>query len=290
MPDPWFDKAAILGVGLIGGSLGLALRERGLAGRVSAYSRTAATRRLAVDRGAADEAPDSPQACVAGADLVYLAPPVATIVPLLAQVLPALRDDCLITDAGSSKREIVDGAEALDLGGRGFVGGHPMAGSESMGIEHARGDLFEGMSYVLTPTERTRPEALAAARALATAVGSTVYQMSPERHDSAVAAVSHLPHLAAVALMMVTQRRHESGQPVYDLTAGGWASGTRVAAGGARLWRDILASNRAAVLAALADGDRALAELKRLLAEGRDDELEALLETVRESKLAHPGR
>ncbi len=290
MADPAFDKLAILGVGLIGGSVGLAVRERGLARTVVAYSRTPATRRRAVERGAADLAADSPAACVDGADLVYLASPVATILPLLAELAPHLRPDAVVTDAGSSKRLIVDGAARLDLGTAAFVGGHPMAGSEEMGIDAARGDLFEGMTYVLTPTAETQPPALARLRGLAAAVGSQVLELDPGEHDESVAAISHLPHVLAAALMMVTEERARAGEPVYELTAGSWASGTRVAASGSRLWREILVSNRAAVLRSLDDCAAALATVRGLLAAHLDDDLEGLLEQIRRRKTEHPGR
>lgn len=287
--EPHFERVAIIGVGLIGGSLGLALRERRLARTVAVYSRTPATRQRAVERGAADLAADSPEACVAGADLVYLATPVAAIVPTLARLVPHLRPGCLVTDAGSSKAEVVQQAEELALGQATFVGGHPMAGSADMGIEAARADLFDGMSYVVTPTARTLPEAADRVARLAAALGSRVYTMAPGDHDQTVAAVSHLPHLLAWSLMLLAEERRAAGQPVYELAAGSWSSATRVAAGGAQLWREILVSNRAAVLAAVADFETALGGLKVAL---RDDPelLQQALETARRLKLEHPGK
>ncbi|MBI2298490.1 MAG: prephenate dehydrogenase/arogenate dehydrogenase family protein [Armatimonadetes bacterium] len=289
MADAGIDKLAILGVGLIGGSLGLAVRQRGLARHVAAYSRTPATRTLALERGAADSTPATPEACVDGADLVYLATPVAAIVPTLVALAPRLRPGCVVTDAGSSKSEIVAAAEALALPG-GFVGGHPMTGSELQGVEVARADLFSGMTYVLTPTDRTPPAALDRVAWLASAVGASVVRMPPEQHDRAVAAVSHLPHLLAAALMLLAEARSAAGEPVYELAAGSWQGATRVAASGATLWREILASNREAVLAALDELGGSLDRFRALLASGDDEGLEALLTLTRELKVAHPGR
>lgn len=285
--DPPFQQAAILGVGLIGGSLGLALRERGLARHVVGYSRTAATRRRAVELGAIDAAAGSPGEAVTGSDLVYLAVPVAGIVPLLAEVAPHLQPGALVTDAGSSKAEICAGAATLDLRGAQFVGGHPMAGSELLGVVHARADLFAGMAYAVCPAA---PAATARLRGLAQALGAEVYELAPDLHDRAVAIVSHLPHLLAAALMRVATAHASGGEPVHELSAGSWASATRVAASGPTLWREILASNRAAVLAALDELSDTVNEIRTLLAGTRDDELEALLAAMRDEKLRHPGR
>lgn len=288
--QPYFERVAILGVGLIGGSFGLALRERGLAGQVAVYSRTPATRELAVARGAADIAAMSAEECVDGADLVYLATPVASLVPTLSRIAGHLKVGAVVTDAGSSKQAVVEEATALGIPGLRFVGGHPMTGSELMGVEHARADLFVGSTYAVTPSDQSDPSAVEAVVGLAAALGSRVVQLSPEQHDQAVAAISHLPHLLATALMLVTQQRAEAGDPVYDLTAGSWASGTRVAASGPGLWREIYASNRAAVLRAVDDFDGALAQLRELLAAEDDAGLEALLDAARQAKLEHPGR
>lgn len=285
--DPPFEQAAILGVGLIGGSLGLALRQRGLARRVVGYSRTASTRHLAVELGAIDLAAGSPVEAVAGADLVYLAVPVASIVPLLAEVAPRLAPGALVTDAGSSKAEICAGAATLELAGAEFVGGHPMAGSELLGVEHARADLFAGMAYAICPAE---PAATARLHRLALALGAEVVELSPDEHDRAVALVSHLPHLLAAALMRLAATHRRRGEPVHELSAGSWASATRVAASGPTLWREVLASNRAAVLAVLDELGETVAELRAMLAGAQDDELEALLAAMRDEKRRHPGR
>lgn len=274
---PAFERVAILGVGLIGGSFGLALRRHGLARCVAAYSRTARTRELAVELGAADEASDSPEACVAGADLVYLATPVETIVPLVAQLLPHLRDDCLLTDAGSTKACVVAAAGRLALGNRVFLGGHPMAGSEQMGVEHATADLFEQRAYALTPTDATPPAAVARLTAVLTTLGARVLCLDATAHDRAVAAISHLPHTLSAALVVTTEHRAALGEPVYELAAGGWDSLTRVAAGGPQLWREILLSNRAALLDALDDYRGSLDQVRALLVAGDGEGLEHLL-------------
>ncbi len=290
MADPCFEKVAILGVGLIGGSLGLAVRERGLATRVAAYSRTPATRDRAVALGAADEAAASPAACVDGADLVYLSMPVGAIVPSLADVAPYLRPGCLVTDAGSTKREIVEAVGRLDLGAACFVGGHPMTGSECVGVEHARADLFDQMTYVFTPGPATEPATVERLVRLARGLGARVVCLDAAEHDEAVAVISHLPHVLAWALMAVTRERHEAGQPVLDLAAGSWCSATRVAAADPLLWRDILTTNRAAVVAAIGDFQAALSELRELVEGGCENSILAALDPLAQAKRRHSER
>lgn len=290
MDDPCFDKVAILGVGLIGGSVGLALRQRKLARQVAVYSRTPATRQRAVELGAADRAADSLADCVAGAELVYVAAPVSAIAATIAEVAPHLSPGCLVTDAGSTKQGIVEAVAQVDLGAAVFCGGHPMAGGECHGVEYARAELFEGTTYVLTPGAATPEHAVDRLGKLAEDLGARVLRMAPERHDEAVAATSHLPHMLAWALMAVTEARAAAGGPVYDLAAGSWCSATRVARSDAPLWRDIVAANREAVLAAVGDFQAALAELKRLVLTADDATLCAELERLKQAKEAHQGR
>jgi prephenate dehydrogenase len=197
---------------------------------------------------------------------------------------PRLKPGCLVTDAGSSKAAIVAGVESLPLAQAAFVGGHPMTGSEQMGVEHARADLFERTTYAITPTPSTAPWATDRLRDLAVALGACPLVLDPEEHDRAVAAVSHLPHLLATTLVLLTEQRARRGEPVYELAAGSWDSGTRVAASGSRLWREIYVSNREAVLAAVDDFRDTLSLLRELLAHDPGDALEVLLEEARRHK------
>jgi len=290
MADPVFERVAVLGIGLMGGSLGLAMKGRGLARHVVGYSRSADTRAQAVALGAADEAAASPEAAVAGADLVYLATPVDALLPTLTAIAPHLAAGCLVTDAGSAKAALVAAAEGLDLHGARFVGGHPMTGSEQMGIAAARADLFEGAAYAVTPTAHTEPEAVTALVDLARRLGARPVVLDPATHDRAVAAVSHLPHLLAAALVLATESWAEQGAPVFELAAGSWACGTRVAASGASLWREILLANRDAVAEAAALFQVLLDRLATAVAEGDGARLEEALSRAREIKQHHPGR
>jgi len=243
---------AIIGIGLIGGSYGLAIRARGLAERVIGCARRRTTLDAALALGAADAVTSSVSEACRDADLVILAAPPEAIVEHLPSVGDSAPEDAIVTDAGSVKRVIVDAVQQLLKCPERFVGGHPMAGSERSGIEHASADLYCGATYLLTPTERTAPEALATVSALAEALGARVRVMSPDEHDQAVAAASHVPHLAAAALA----RAVIDAPGAREVHGPGLRDTTRVAAGDAVTWRQILLANAGSVegpLRALAD-------------------------------------
>jgi prephenate dehydrogenase len=254
---------AILGVGLIGGSLGLALREAGVTREVVAWNRGSAAGRHALECGAIDRLAESPREAVAGADLVVIATPVGVVVPLMREILPRLAPDAVVTDVGSTKRRIVAEAEAI-LGER-FVGGHPMAGSEESGISAASASLFEGATWVLTPTERTGACALERVRRLAEATGAVPRECAPCDHDRWIATLSHLPHLGAYGIAAIA--RKTCGDGAADMTGGSFRDGTRVAESDPGLWTGILLDNRDAALDALDDLsswlDRARAAIER---------------------------
>ena len=263
-----FDTVTIIGVGLLGGSYGLALKERGLARRIIGVPRRAETIPQAVELGAIDEGTLDPLTAVSGADLVLLVTPVLKIREILKTVAPALPEDCIVSDAGSSKGAITDVAESLAL--RRFVGGHPMAGSEKKGVEHARADLFVGATYFLTPTSDTDESALAALDNLARSLGAAPVVLAPETHDRIVAVTSHLPHLLAASLvrLMLAEDQRE------PLTRKGMATGlrdfTRIAAGDAEVWGEIFLSNRKELLEALRKLGDICAEARMML-ENEDD-------------------
>lgn len=275
-PDPLFlpplGTVAILGLGLMGGSLGMALRARGAAREVVGWARRPATLEEALARGAIDRAAADLREAVAGADVVVLAVTVGAILPLLAQAAPACKPDAAMTDVGSAKARIVREAEPI-AGGR-FVGGHPMAGSEQAGIAAASADLYQNAVWALTPTPQTDPEAIEQIERMARWVGAKPLRCDPGQHDRLVAILSHLPHLLAYGLAQTAGNHVEEAWA--DLAAGSFRDGTRVAKSDPALWTEILLDNREAVLAtmdyfdgwfdriraALRDGDAAgLAEL-----------------------------
>jgi prephenate dehydrogenase len=244
MAETVCERLCIIGVGLIGGSIGLAAHQRGLAKRVVGVGRNAERLKLAVQMGAIDEATTSLQEGVSDADMVVMCTPVGLIVPTIKMCLQWLSEHCVVTDVGSVKSGIVQ--QATDLVGGRFVGGHPMAGSEQTGVQNARADLFEGTTWALTPTERTAQNALQKVDALAQGVGAQVVLADPEEHDRAVALTSHLPHAVALALVHVAEN---TSYP--QLIGGSFRDGTRVAASSPELWRDIFLHNREHVLWAI---------------------------------------
>ena len=248
-PMKTWERVAIVGVGLIGGSIGLALRERGLAREVIGIGRRESTLQTASRRGAVTSTTTDLERGVAAADLVLVCTPVEQVVPYLLRAAAACSAGAMLTDVASTKRSIVTEVERqwtpFQTRGLAFVGGHPLAGSEKTGPEYARADLFVGRAVVLTPTERTDLGSCQRLEDLWRALGARVFRMSPGDHDRAVAAISHVPHLVASALAAAT--------PLGDLplVAGGWLDTTRVAAGDPELWRQILVDNRDDVLKTL---------------------------------------
>jgi len=282
MPEP-FQRVAIAGVGLIGGSLGMALRERQLAGHVVGIVRRDATVAEGLAAGALDSGSPDP-AAVAGADLVVLAAPVLTCGPLLASLTPHLAPGALVTDVGSTKAELMRTLPALLPPGADFVGGHPMAGSERGGVLAGRADLFEGAVWVLTRGPDTRQASVDRLAALARALGATPVEMDPALHDSAVARISHLPHVAAAALAAAAGAGGLPADLLRLLVAGGFRSTTRIAASPPEMWRDICLTNRDAVLAALADFEGGLAAFRAALEAGDPAALQAAFEAGKRTR------
>ena len=280
-----FERAAIVGVGLIGGSLALAARAAGLIGEVVGLGRSAANLDVARQRGIIDRAVQDP-AAIGPVDLVVLAVPVRSTARMAAALLPHLRPGTVVTDVGSVKGEVVAQCEAALPTDRPFVGGHPIAGSERAGAAAADAGLFRGAPCVLTPTARTDATALVAVRALWEGVGARVSEMTPAAHDRALAWVSHLPHVVAYAL--VGALAGADGQ-LAALAGGSWRDATRVAASPAELWRDIFLANREAVLAATDAFGAEVARLRAALAAGDEPALLALLERAVAARGAGQG-
>lgn len=273
-PAPLVGTVVLAGVGLIGGSIGLGLQQRFLARRVIGFDLDPAVLEAARGLGVIDEARLQAGPWLAEADLVVLATPTRTLVRLAREVAPFLRPDCVVTDVGSAKAEVV--AE-LTTGLR-FVGGHPMAGSERVGVLHAEASLLENAVWVLTPTAGTDPAALAAVQGLVAGLGAVPIEVDPALHDRLVATVSHVPYLAAVALTHLVAEADER-ELLMLLAAGGFRDLTRVASGSPRMSRDMVVANRAAVREAAARFGRALTALAERL-----DDPEALLDAAEAAK------
>lgn len=245
------DKLAIIGVGLIGGSLARALRAAGQVGEVAGYGRTLANLDDATRLGIIDYATATPQDAVRGADVVVLAVPVGSMPQIFAQLAPVLSEPTVVTDVGSVKQAVVAAARAT-LGEKfaAFVPGHPLAGTEQTGAAASNGELFRGRRVVLTPEPETDATALAQVRAMWVATGADVRDMTASEHDRVVAASSHLPHALAYALvdMLVRMDDHRA---IFDCAAGGFRDFTRIAASDPVMWRDIFLANATEVAALL---------------------------------------
>ncbi|KAF1086478.1 T-protein [Sporotomaculum syntrophicum] len=241
-------RCAIIGVGLIGGSMGLALVERKLAEHICGVDVNQDNLSMALAAGAVHQAAAMPEA-VSGADLVILAVPVGAAQHLLTEIKQYLKPGAVVTDVGSTKEQVVRQAGKCISGGR-FVGGHPMTGAETAGFSGADPYLFENAFYLLTPTPETDTCALETVRRLVQAIGAVVMEMSPQEHDLVTAAISHLPHFMAVSLVTAVAEM-AVGEQAMALAAGGFRDTTRIAAGSPSMWRDIFMSNSEQVLKAL---------------------------------------
>jgi cyclohexadieny/prephenate dehydrogenase len=258
-----FQQITILGPGLLGASLAMAVKERGLAARVVTWSRRPESRAMCLNQSWCDAVFDSPEEAVAGSDLVVICTPVQTIVPLLVQIRPALAADTLITDVGSTKSLICrEARSALEGHSATFLGAHPMAGSEQAGMEHAQSDLFEKAACILTPLDEASSAAIAKLSAFWETLGMTVSIVSPEKHDEIVAHVSHLPHLLASTLCGYLATQEDTWR---TLSGRGLRDTTRIASGDPQLWKQILEQNSDEVLRAIEGFEQQLHHLKTAL-------------------------
>jgi prephenate dehydrogenase len=279
-----FEQLGLIGCGLMGGSFALALKRAGLVKRVVGYSKSPSTTERARALGVIDVEAPSALLAVSGADIVLIAVPVAATEATFKAIKHLVSPTTLIMDVGSTKRDVVDAARrALREHIGSFVPAHPIAGKEVSGVEHADPDLYSGKQIILTPIERTLPTQLQQAIDVWSALGCRVLKMSPESHDAAFAAVSHLPHLIAFALM-----NSISGQPqakdFLSLAGPGFRDFTRIAASDPLVWRDIMISNREELLAQAKIFQRNLQALELMISSGNGEALEGLIEQASQAR------
>jgi prephenate dehydrogenase len=276
------ERLAIVGLGLLGGSVAKAARTRGLARRIVAVARTPAALEAARADGTVDLLTSDLVQGLAEADLCVLATPVAVLESMLPAVWQAVAPHAVITDVGSTKARIVARADALAATRPiRFVGSHPMAGSERTGYSVARADLFDGATVVLTPTARTDAAALAQVGEFWRATGARLVRLDPATHDRAVAAVSHLPHLVADALVDAVIRMDPA---FFEIAGRGLKDTTRIAAASPPLWREIFQDNREALSEALGVFRKGLDHLEGLLAAGDGTSLEQELDRIKRAR------
>jgi prephenate dehydrogenase len=279
-----FEQLGLIGCGLMGGSFALALKRAGLVKRVVGYSKSPSTTERARQMGVIDVEAPSALLAVSGADIVLLAVPVSATEATFKAIRHLVGPNTLIMDVGSTKRDVVDAARRV-LGSNvgSFVPCHPITGKEVSGVEHADVDLYAGKQVILTPIERTFTVQLQKATDVWTALGCHVLKMSPQAHDAAYAAVSHLPHLIAFALINgITGQDH--GKDYMSLAGPGFRDFTRIAASDPKMWRDILIANREELLAQSKIFQETLQSLEQLISSSSGDALEALIEQASETR------
>ena len=279
-----FEQLGLIGCGLMGGSFALALKRAGLVKRVVGYSKSPSTTERARQLGVIDVEAPSALLAVSGADIVLIAVPVSATEATFKAIKHLVSSQTLIMDVGSTKRDVVDAARrALREHIGSFVPTHPIAGREVSGVEHADPDLYSGKQVILTPIERTLTTQLQLAIDVWTALGCRVLKMSPESHDAAFAAISHLPHLIAFALM-----NSISGQPqskdFLSLAGPGFRDFTRIAASDPLVWRDIMISNREELLAQSKIFQRNLQALELMISNANAEALEGLIEQASQAR------
>ena len=277
-------RLAIVGLGLLGGSVAKAARAESLARDIVGIGRDPARLEPALREGVVDSVTTDLRMGLAGADMVVLATPVATLESQMPAVWEAAPPHALLTDVGSTKAAIVRAAEGLRAGKPlDFVGSHPMAGSNLSGFAISRSDLFRGATIILTPTDRTAPDAVKRVTEFWEAVGGRVVTMDPATHDRAVAAISHLPHLVADALVDAVVRM----DPLFlEVAARGFKDTTRIAASSPEVWREIFEENREALAEAVSAFRAALGDLESVLRTGDRARIEGELERIRKIRAA----
>jgi len=262
-----FEKVTIIGVGLIGGSLAIALREGGLCGNIVGVGRGVRNLDTAKRLSIIDSFTTDPAEGVKGSSLVVVAVPVLSTAAVVKTIAPALEKGCILTDVGSVKQALIKETEPLVPEGVHFVPGHPIAGTEDSGAAAAFSGLFRGRKTILTPTPGTDRAALSIVREVWESAGSVVVEMDPAIHDTVLAAVSHLPHMIAYSLVNtvadIDDRMGGKGGDILAYSAGGFRDFTRIASSSPGMWSDICAMNRDAIVGVIEDFQKTLEELRR---------------------------
>ena len=279
-----FERVAVIGVGLIGGSFSLGLKQKKLCRHVVGVGRSAANMKLALGRGAIDSIETDLAAAVRDADLVLVATPVAQFEKIFRKIEPNLKPSAIVCDVGSTKRDVVRAArKSFGRKIRQFIPAHPVAGAEHSGAAAANPKLFKDRRLVLAPLKENRKQDIAAIATLWKSIGAKVSRMTPEEHDEVFAAVSHLPHLLAYALVSEVGGRANSKQ-LFGYAAGGFRDFTRIASSHPEMWRDICIANRDRLLIEIRSFERKLKSIRSTLESKNADKLEQLFAEARAAR------
>ncbi|OUR74376.1 prephenate dehydrogenase [Methylophaga sp. 41_12_T18] len=278
------NQLAIIGVGLIGGSLSLALKQAGKVNEVIGYSRTESVRQQALDLGVIDRAANSIADAVKEADVIFLAVPMAAMEPVLVELAAHVKPGAIITDGGSAKAQVVQAARsALTNNFEQFVAGHPIAGTEKSGPDAAFASLYQDHRVVLTPVAETNPAALESIRQMWQATGAEVLNMEVEHHDVVLAATSHLPHVLAFNLVGMLAERDDCDE-VLRYAAGGFKDFSRIASSDAVMWRDICLTNKDAILGLLEQYHQGLNKIEQAIREQDGGYLTDVFERAKQAR------
>jgi prephenate dehydrogenase len=283
-------RVTLIGTGLIGGSVGLAIRANLPDVEIIAYDRDPASALRAAERGAAHRADADLADAVRGSDVVFIATPVGAIAETVKRLAGLVREGAVLTDVGSTKSRVVLEVETSLPEGVSFVGGHPMAGSEEEGIDAATPDLFRGAWWILTPTERSKPADYQTLHGLLTTLGARVMALTPGEHDRLMAVVSHVPQLTATTLMNLAASRGRDNAGLLALAAGGFRDVTRIASSNPDIWVDICRENAAAIAEVLTDLADRLLSIRDLIAVNDHESLRTELAAGREARRNLPGK
>jgi len=279
-----FSKVGIIGTGLMGGSFALALMSDPGVASVVCYDKSLEARHEARELSVGDEVVESAVDAVKGSGLVVFATPVGEMKQAFSDVSEDFEKGVIVTDVGSVKLPVVAAIDEVAPNGVNFVGGHPMTGSEQMGVASARADLYRDCYYILTPTDGTNSEAFRRLHGLLTGIGARVISMDPESHDRAMATISHVPHLLSLVLMEVARKKQEKMKNLFTLAAGGFRDMTRIAASSPDLWTDICMENKEFILTALAEYGEGMDELVGFLQQNDRVRLQELFEAARHAR------
>ena len=279
-----FNEICIVGLGLIGGSFALNLKLKGFPGRITAVD----INPEAIEKGIELEIIDRgsiKHSIAINADLIVLATPVGVYESVLKQVKPHIKEECIVTDLGSVKGELVKRCEEILEGVAPFVGGHPIAGTEKSGVENSVENLFENAKFILTPTEKTDPKAKEKIKKLWEKLGSKVIEMDPYHHDRVFAAVSHLPHVVAYSIVnAIGKLSEDTGENLFEFTGGGFRDFTRIAMSDPIMWRDICIGNRENILKSIKRFKEALTEVERLIEKEDKEGLKEFFQKAKEKR------
>ena len=279
-----FNQLGVIGCGLMGGSFALALKRAGLVKRVIGYSKSPSTTEKAKRLGIIDTAAESALLAVSGSDIVLIAVPVSATEATLKAIRHLIEPGVLLMDVGSTKRDVVDAARrVLKDNIASFVPAHPIAGKEASGIDHADATLYNGRQVILTPLPQTSPELIQRATDAWAGIGSQVLRMTPENHDAAFAAVSHLPHMLAFSYFNSVARQ-PAGRDFLSLAGPGFRDFTRIAASDVAVWRDILMSNREETLKQSMRFRHALDAFEHAMKSGNTEALEDMIRSASEAR------